>query len=115
MRSCNYRVWNVSPMIGLLAGYIAAGAAAAGRTPRISAQQALARWRTFPRFVDVEIANLREGLRTGYSEPKVNVRRVIESADRLLATTADDVSVLCSGESRFYSGIPPGLRAARCE
>ena len=86
MRSCNYRVWNVSPMIGLLAGYTPLAQQQPVGTEDLR-QQALARWRTFPRFVDTEIANLREGLRSGYSEPKVNVRRVIESADRLLATT----------------------------
>lgn len=31
--------------------------------------QALARWRALPRFVDTEIANLREGIRLGYSAP----------------------------------------------
>ena len=86
MRSCNYRVWNVSPMIGLLAGYTPLAQQQPVGTEDLR-QQALARWRTFPRFVDTEIANLREGLRTGYSEPKVNVGRVIESADRLLATS----------------------------
>ncbi|MDP9201588.1 MAG: DUF885 domain-containing protein [Gemmatimonadota bacterium] len=86
MRACNYRVWNVSPMIGLFAGYVPLAQQQPVGTPDLRAQ-AIARWSTFPHFVDVEIANLREGLRTGYSEPKVNVRRVIESADRLLATT----------------------------
>src|SRR5215210_115224 len=86
MRACNYRVWNVSPMIGLFASYVPLAQQQPVGTAEMRAQ-ALARWSTFPRFVDVEIANLREGLRAGYSEPKVNVRRVIESADRLLATT----------------------------
>lgn len=86
MRACNYRVWNVSPMIGLLASYVPLAQQQPVGTGDLRAQ-ALARWNTFPRFVDMEIANLREGLHTGYSEPKVNVRRVIESADRLLATT----------------------------
>ena len=86
MRACNFRVWNVSPMIGLLAGYTPLAQQQPVGTEDLR-QQALARWRTFPRFVDNEIASLREGLRTGYSEPKVNVRRVIVSADRLLATT----------------------------
>lgn len=86
MRACNYRVWNVSPMIGLFASYVPLAQQQPVGTADLRAQ-ALTRWGTFPSFVDVEIANLREGLRTGYSEPKVNVRRVIESADRLLTTT----------------------------
>jgi len=86
MRDCNYRVWNVSPMIGLLASYVPLAQQQPVGTEDYRAQ-ALARWRTFPRYVDTEIANLREGVRTGYTEPKVNVTRVIQSADRLLATT----------------------------
>ena len=85
MRACNYRVWNVSPMIGLFAGYVPLAQQQPVGTEDLR-QQALTRWRTFPHYVDAEIVNLREGVRTGYTEPKVNVRRVIESADRLLAT-----------------------------
>ena len=86
MRACSYRVWNVSPMIGIFASYPPLAQQQPVGTEDLR-QQALARWRTFPRFVDTEIANLREGLRTGYSEPKVNVRRVIDAADRLIAMT----------------------------
>jgi uncharacterized protein (DUF885 family) len=50
-------------------------------------QQALTRWRALPATIDTEIANLREGLRQGYSAPKVNVRRVMEAMDLLLAST----------------------------
>ena len=85
MRACNYRVWNVSPMIGLFAGYVPLAQQQPVGTEDLR-QQALSRWRTFPHYVDAEIVNLREGVRTGYTEPKVNVRRVIEAADRLLAT-----------------------------
>ena len=46
--------------------------------------RALARWRDLPRFVDVEIANLREGLRLGYTAPRENVLRVIEQVDGAL-------------------------------
>ena len=49
-------------------------------------QQALDRWRGLPRLIDTEIANLREGVRAGYTEPKVNVQRVIAGMDKLLAT-----------------------------
>ncbi len=84
MRACNYRVWNVSPMIGLFANYVPLAQQQPVGTEDLR-QQALTRWKTFPHYVDTEIANLREGVRTGYTEPKVNVRRVIESADRLLA------------------------------
>ncbi len=86
IRACNFRVWNVSPMIGLLANYVPLAQQQPVGTDEYRAQ-ALARWRTFPHHVDTEIMNLREGVRAGYTEPRVNVARVIQSADRLLATT----------------------------
>ncbi len=84
MRACNLRVWNVSPMIGLLSSYVPLAQQQPVGTEDLRAQ-ALARWHMFPHLVDVEIANLREGVSTGYTEPKINVQRVIESADRFLA------------------------------
>ncbi|HEY0020217.1 MAG TPA: DUF885 domain-containing protein [Longimicrobium sp.] len=47
--------------------------------------QTLTRWRALPRTIDNEIANLREGLRLGYSAPQVNVRRVIQQMEELVA------------------------------
>lgn len=47
--------------------------------------QALTRWRGLDKQIDDEIANLREGLRQGYSAPKVNVNRVIQQVEELLA------------------------------
>jgi uncharacterized protein (DUF885 family) len=49
-------------------------------------QQALTRWRGLDKQIDDEIANLREGLRQGYRAPRVNVVRVIEQMDMLLAS-----------------------------
>ena len=89
MRVCHTRLWTVHP----LTGWQAAAAALAQQQPVGTAElraQALARWRRLPHLVDDEIANLREGLRKGYSQPAVNVRRVIAGMDQLLgsATTA---------------------------
>jgi uncharacterized protein (DUF885 family) len=49
-------------------------------------KDALARWSRLPKYVDTEIANLREGLKAGYSAPKGNVRIVIDQMDSLIAT-----------------------------
>jgi uncharacterized protein (DUF885 family) len=49
-------------------------------------KDALARWSRLPRFVDTEIANLREGLEAGYSAPKGNVRIVIDQMNTLIST-----------------------------
>lgn len=48
--------------------------------------QALARARAIPLWLDQEVLNLREGLRLGYSSPKVIVRNVLRQLDDLIAT-----------------------------
>lgn len=48
-------------------------------------EQALTRWRALPAMVDTEITNLREGMRLGYLAPRVNVDRVVQQMDELLA------------------------------
>ena len=48
--------------------------------------EALARWRQLPRFLETEIDNLREGIRLGYTAPRRNVELAIEGLDALLAT-----------------------------
>ena len=45
---------------------------------------ALARWRAMPRFIDIEITNLREGLRQGYSQPRANAAAVLEQLNDIL-------------------------------
>ena len=85
MRSCGERLWTVRPLFGALSNSATLAQLQPVGTEDLRTQ-ALTRWRAFPRFLDTEIANLREGVASGYTEPKVNVRRVIESADRLLAT-----------------------------
>jgi uncharacterized protein (DUF885 family) len=124
MRVCNFRVWNVSPMIGMLAGYAPLAQQQPVGTEELRAQ-ALARWRTFPHFVDTEIENLREGVRTGYIEPKVNVTRVIASADKILSTTpttspfyapanADSTPAFRQAFARIVGeGIHPAVRRYR--
>jgi uncharacterized protein (DUF885 family) len=47
-------------------------------------KEALARWRDMPKYIDTEIASLREGLRRGYTLPRANVRSVVEQVDALL-------------------------------
>jgi uncharacterized protein (DUF885 family) len=124
MRACNSRVWNVSPMIGMLAGYGPLAQQQPVGTEELRTQ-ALARWHTFPHFVDTEIENLREGVRAGYTEPKVNVTRVIASAADLLGTAptaspfyapakADSTSAFRQSFERLVAeGINPAIRRYR--
>ena len=45
---------------------------------------ALTRWRKIPAYLDTEIANLREGIRTGYVQPRGNAEVVLEQLDAIL-------------------------------
>jgi uncharacterized protein (DUF885 family) len=50
--------------------------------------QALTRWSQLPGYLETEIANLREGLRLGYSAPRRNVEIAISQIEALLAATS---------------------------
>ena len=50
--------------------------------------QALTRWRAVPRIIDTEIANLREGVRLGYTQPRANAVAVLEQLDAILKIPA---------------------------
>ena len=53
-------------------------------------REALARWSALPKYIDTEIANLREGLKQGYSAPKGNVRLVIDQMNILISSPLKD-------------------------
>ena len=79
-------------------------------------KDALARWSRLPKYVDTEIANLREGLKAGYSAPKGNVRIVIDQMDSLIATpTAESPfdSPSVRDDARVRDSSPAGPRADR--
>jgi uncharacterized protein (DUF885 family) len=46
--------------------------------------EALARWRAMPAYIDGEISTLREGVRQGYTQPRLNAREVLEQLDDIL-------------------------------
>jgi uncharacterized protein (DUF885 family) len=94
VRVCRNRLWTVHPLTGWQATYAALAQQQPVGTSELRSQT-LARWRKLPRLVNAEIANLREGLKLGYSEPGVNVKRVIAGMDKLLATSPT--------ESPFYN------------
>ncbi len=86
MRVCRNHLWSVSQTyngwpstLTYLAQIQPVG------TPDLRAQ-ALARWGSFPAYLDTEVTNLREGTRLGYTAPRRNVRLVIEQVDGLLKT-----------------------------
>ncbi len=82
-RMCHSELWNVSQQTGwhLSFGYLMTIQPVGGQTLRA---EALARWRTLPRYIETEIGNLREGIRLRYLAPKQNVRIVIDQMNLLL-------------------------------
>ena len=87
-RACRLELWGVNSLSGWQASYPALARAQPVGSDSLRAQ-ALARWRALPRYVDVEIANLREGLRRGYAAPRPVVENVVRQLDGLLATPAE--------------------------
>ncbi|CAA9304907.1 MAG: protein of unknown function DUF885 [uncultured Gemmatimonadetes bacterium] len=83
-RVCRGELWAVSQLTGWQTQYPFLASIQPVGTPELR-DQALARFRQLPRFIDNETGRLRTGLAQGYSSPRLNVRRVIEQLDGLIA------------------------------
>jgi uncharacterized protein (DUF885 family) len=85
LRVCRDELWNVSPtwtgwqnqFPGVFAKQPVGSAA--------SRADVLARARDIPRYLETEVANLRLGIREGYTAPRSNVHAVIRQLDALLS------------------------------
>ncbi|HET7452791.1 MAG TPA: DUF885 domain-containing protein [Thermoanaerobaculia bacterium] len=84
LRVCRNELWPANQMTGWQAWMPDVAAAQPVGTPALR-EQALARWRSLPRWLDTEIANLREGLQRGYSTPKHNVELVVAQLEGFLS------------------------------
>ena len=85
-RACRYELWTVSQFVNgwqVQDGYLVTIQPVGTEEAR---REAMARWNRLPAYIDTEIANLREGLKGGYSAPKGNVRLVIDQMNTLIAT-----------------------------
>ena len=85
-RVCRSELWTVSQFVNgwqVQDGYTVTIQPVGSAEAR---KEALARWSRLPQYVDTEIANLRQGLKAGYSAPKGNVRIVIDQMNSLIAT-----------------------------
>jgi len=82
-RVCHTELWNVSQMSGwhVNLGYLVTIQPVGTDEAR---RESLARWSTLPKYIDTEIANLREGIRQGYTAPKLNVRIVIDQVGTIM-------------------------------
>jgi uncharacterized protein (DUF885 family) len=100
-RVCRMDLWNVSPT---WTGWQQELTLLASSQPVGTVEQNDAAYRRFaelPRYLEQETANLREGLRLGYSSPKGNVRSVITQIDAMLEAPA--------GESPFVAMAPDSM------
>src|SRR5436190_7487902 len=82
-RLCRFELGPVSQMTGwhVQFGYLATIQPIGNDAAR---QEGLARWAALPKYIDTDIANLREGVERGYLAPKLNVRIVISQIDTLI-------------------------------
>lgn len=84
-RVCRYELWaGVSQMINGWQVRLANLAQAQPIGTDEYRAQALARFSAVPAYADAQIANMREGLKLGYTAAKVNVKAVLEQVDRML-------------------------------
>ncbi|HEX6996827.1 MAG TPA: DUF885 domain-containing protein [Gammaproteobacteria bacterium] len=89
-RVCRMWLWNVSPT---WTGWQSEMAMVADAQPTATAAAADAAYRRFaalPRYLEQEIANLRDGLAAGYSAPRGNVEAVLRQMEALLAAPVDE-------------------------
>ncbi len=83
-RVCRAELWGVDQLFGWQVAYPRLGSLQPLGDSTARAQ-ALARWRAIPGRVDQNVANLREGVRLGYTAPRGNVEAVLQQLDALLA------------------------------
>jgi uncharacterized protein (DUF885 family) len=90
LRACHNELWTVSQFVNawqVQLGYLVTIQPVGTDATR---QEAFDRWSALPKYVDTEIANLREGIKLGYTAPKGNVRIVIDQVNTLLAGPISD-------------------------
>ncbi len=106
-RACRMELWNVSPT---WTGWLSVFATLSEGQPVGTAEQragAVRRYAQMPRYVRQEIANLREGIRLGYTMPRHNVEAMIRMADALLAAPVAESPYVVMAKDSF-----PDFRAA---
>lgn len=108
VRMCRNELWPVSPTYtGWQGVYPFLATVQPVGSPALRAA-AGSRFRSFPGYLDTEVANMREGVRRGYVAPRTGVESVILQLDALLAAPA--------AESPFMSPVvrdssaPPAFR-----
>lgn len=88
-RVCKQYTWNVSHMTGWQDLWLNIARKQPIAT-EVQKAQALTRWQYLPVFIDNEITNLNQGLKEGYSMPKVIVNVVIDQMQTILDYPLND-------------------------
>lgn len=125
MRVCREELWGVASYVnGWQARFTDLAIIQPVGTDSLRAQ-ALARAAKIPGWLDQEIVNLREGLKLGYSSPKVIVRNVLRQVDDLARTPTrsspffspalrDSTPAFADSLERIIAdGIAPAMRRYR--
>lgn len=84
---CHQELWGVSQMTGWQVSLSRLADVQPVGTAQYRAST-LTRWSQIPRYIQRDLDNLKEGLRTGYTAPQQNVRLVIAQLDALEAQPA---------------------------
>ena len=92
-RVCRGELWNVSQMTGWHVGfgYLLTIQPVGSDQAR---KEALARWASLPEYLDTDVANLREGIRLGYTAPKHIVRIVIDQVRTMASSSPAESAFL---------------------
>jgi uncharacterized protein (DUF885 family) len=121
-RVCRFELWPVSQMTGwhVQFGYLVTIQPVGTAESRT---EALARWGALPKYIDTEIANLREGIRRGHLAPKLNVRIVVGQLATLIgqadtpflspATRDEDAAFKQSYTALVRDQLTPAFRRYR--
>ncbi|HJU39841.1 MAG TPA: DUF885 domain-containing protein, partial [Tahibacter sp.] len=88
LRICHAERWSLNHMGGWQVALAQAASAQPVDTPQ-ARDEAIRRWASLPQYLDNDVANLREGLATGYAVPKAIVARVVKQLDGALAAKAE--------------------------
>ncbi|NQD37857.1 DUF885 domain-containing protein [Permianibacter sp. IMCC34836] len=88
-RVCHTELWNVSPTYNGWQSMLASTFAQQPVSSDTERANALARLRAVAGYLDTEIANLKQGMKSAYLAPRVNVAAVIRQVDALLASAPE--------------------------
>lgn len=112
VRVCRPELWTVSSApSGWQAGYATLSGLQPTGTDSLRSQ-AIRRVVGLARYIDVEIRNLREGVRQGYTVPRVIVEATIRQMDGILGTAADSSPFFSPARRDSAPGFAPELARA---